>query len=129
VALSWPRLLDYYSLNYGGQGRQVRDAVAAKGLHNALVVVRSTSDLAFCTLYNMNPIDIANGDVVFARTPDRRETLSLLREAFPKHEKWVLDVEYEPLAGRNWYPERFRITKLEWARPAAAATPAPSMNQ
>ncbi len=108
----WPRLIRYYSADYSGQGSEVVRAVREKALENAVVFVRSDDAFAYANVALLNPVDIRSAPVIFARFVPGR--IPAMIRSFPRSEYWVLDLEFEPLPGRNEYADRFRVKTLEW---------------
>ncbi|MBN1900042.1 glycosyltransferase family 39 protein [Candidatus Sumerlaeota bacterium] len=113
---TYPNLIRYYSTNYCGQGKELMNEVRRRDLENAVVFLRTPDAFAFANLSHLNPIDLEEAPVLFARYVSHPpERLPAMISAFPRREYWILDVSYMPMEGVNDYADRFAIASMKWS--------------
>ena len=108
----FPAMATYYRANYQGQGVALLEEVERRGLSDALVFVSPPA--AFQNLLHQNAIELSESRVLFSGwVPSEVDAVS---RAYPRRERWLLEVDLPELPGRNFYPDRFELTDARWRR-------------
>jgi hypothetical protein len=111
LAILLPVEYGYHSQIYHGQCAVFLKRINEQGVgENALFLLKSNNYFILGSFYFNNDLFPTRGRRVFVNDVPGR-TNQLLR-TYPRSETWSVEIEIDPLPGRNSYTDRWRLRKL-----------------
>jgi hypothetical protein len=114
MSFSIPYFYSYYSANYSGNSQDLVRDVRKRIPDDAAILVQDPGISLFATFFNQNAIDLSTSRPLFVRVNSGNVgRLQDCLDRYPRREKWALAYQFEPVKGRNIYPDRFTLSQFE----------------